>query len=85
MSSSGSSLLLNVGTQTQNVLLAGHLELIGEAEILHLDLKVEHRTETSGFTYSHSLWGAPGVYCWTLFLPVLAEQFSIQIFQTGPG
>lgn len=53
MFSSESPLLLDVGTQTQNVLLAGHLELIGKPEILHLNLKVEHTMVTSGFIYSH--------------------------------
>lgn len=36
------SLLLDVRTQAENVLLTGHLELVGEPEVLHLDLKHEH-------------------------------------------
>ncbi len=34
------SLLLNVWTQAEDVLLTGHLELIGESEVLHLNLEV---------------------------------------------
>lgn len=30
------SLLLNIGAQLEHILLAGHLELVGEAEVLHL-------------------------------------------------
>ena len=33
------SLLLDVGTQFEHILLASHLELVGEAEVLHLDLR----------------------------------------------
>ena len=36
------SLLLDVRTQAENILLTGHLELVGEPEVLHLDLKDEH-------------------------------------------
>ncbi len=37
------SLFLDVWTQAENVLLTGHFELVGEPEILHLNLEVEHR------------------------------------------
>lgn len=37
-SEAGSSLLLDVGTQLEDVLLAGRLELVGETEIFDLDL-----------------------------------------------
>ena len=33
------SLLLDVGAELEHVLLAGHLELVGKTEVLHLDLK----------------------------------------------
>lgn len=33
------SLLLNVWTEFEYVLLAGHFELVGEAEVLHLNLQ----------------------------------------------
>lgn len=37
------SLFFNIWTQAQNVLLAGHLKLVGEPEIFHLDLKLGQR------------------------------------------
>lgn len=37
------SLLLDVGAQFEYVLLAGHLELVREAKVLHLDLRMRMR------------------------------------------
>lgn len=39
--SGGHPLLLDVGTQAEDVLLARHLELVGEPEVFHLNLDVE--------------------------------------------
>ncbi len=37
------SLLFDVGAQFEHVLLAGHLELVREAKVLHLDLRMRRR------------------------------------------
>jgi len=34
----GNSLLLNVWTEFEYILLTGHFELVGEAKVLHLNL-----------------------------------------------